>query len=592
MWEKCVSCGEGLFAGDAFCGNCGRPATPAVSAARPPASGQFERSDSGPVPTTPVMAAEPGGPPELGGRPHLGGRPQPDGAALLDSPPQPDGAALLDDPPPLDGPALPDDPPPLDGPAQLDSAPQLDGATQFDSPPQLELGLGLASARGGLTGPVTAADSRARPGSLAPAASRPAPVPANGQLTPAVDAVSQPEPGGRLDPAANVGLAGPGAASARGDEVVDRPGQGAPPDEGPEAAGHAGPDGHAELGAEASRQAGADGSRQAGADGAGAAGPTGAAGRPDAVDGPGDAAAAGSGPPEPELLIIPARQVGGPAGPGGRLTVPAQRHGQRSQASQHSQPDLQAGLSGLAGRVPHRTRLTGQANLDPVANSRFLLRVLRQAALFAGIYALIETVLLIVFLGLGFTGLGLHSALHFETESLWLAALALACLFWIIPVPALLGQWSMLVESSADASSSAFEHIATAFREHDVPLDSLEVRAVAPPQESGRDYLELRRGRFSGFVSCFPHGRDLYVGWTFFLRMSPARLVLVSTGRSAAHLTRRGGDIRRALWFESTRALVAAMHSATLAGIGAVVSAPDAPGETASAADDVVVRFG
>jgi hypothetical protein len=74
--------------------------------------------------------------------------------------------------------------------------------------------------------------------------------------------------------------------------------------------------------------------------------------------------------------------------------------------------------------------------------------------------------------------------------------------------------------------------------------------------------------------------------------MSPARLVLVSTGRSVAHLTRRGGDIRRALWFESTRALVAAMHSATLAGIGAAVSAPDASGGTAGTVDDIVVRFG
>jgi hypothetical protein len=36
MWEKCVGCGEGLFAGDAFCGNCGRPVTPAVPAAREP----------------------------------------------------------------------------------------------------------------------------------------------------------------------------------------------------------------------------------------------------------------------------------------------------------------------------------------------------------------------------------------------------------------------------------------------------------------------------------------------------------------------------------------------------------------------------
>ena len=36
MWEQCVGCGEGLFAGDAFCGNCGRPVTPAVPAAREP----------------------------------------------------------------------------------------------------------------------------------------------------------------------------------------------------------------------------------------------------------------------------------------------------------------------------------------------------------------------------------------------------------------------------------------------------------------------------------------------------------------------------------------------------------------------------
>ena len=36
MWEKCVGCGEGLFAGDAFCGNCGRAVAPAVPAAREP----------------------------------------------------------------------------------------------------------------------------------------------------------------------------------------------------------------------------------------------------------------------------------------------------------------------------------------------------------------------------------------------------------------------------------------------------------------------------------------------------------------------------------------------------------------------------
>ena len=68
--------------------------------------------------------------------------------------------------------------------------------------------------------------------------------------------------------------------------------------------------------------------------------------------------------------------------------------------------------------------------------------------------------------------------------------------------------------------------------------------------------------------------------------------MLLSIGRTVQHLTRRGGDIQRALWFESARALVAAMHSATLAGTGAAVSAPDAPGISADSADDVVVKFG
>ncbi|HEX9358219.1 MAG TPA: hypothetical protein VF933_30935 [Streptosporangiaceae bacterium] len=53
MWEKCVGCGEGLFAGDAFCGNCGRPVKPAVPAAREPGG-----LESGPL-TAPTAGRAP-----------------------------------------------------------------------------------------------------------------------------------------------------------------------------------------------------------------------------------------------------------------------------------------------------------------------------------------------------------------------------------------------------------------------------------------------------------------------------------------------------------------------------------------------------
>src|SRR5580704_147300 len=65
MWEKCVSCGQGLFAGDAFCGNCGRPTTSAVPAGREPTGDQSARPDIVPEPAPPDPAPPELAPPEL-----------------------------------------------------------------------------------------------------------------------------------------------------------------------------------------------------------------------------------------------------------------------------------------------------------------------------------------------------------------------------------------------------------------------------------------------------------------------------------------------------------------------------------------------
>jgi len=447
MWGKCVSCGEGLFAGDSFCGNCGRPTTPAVPAARAPEGSETAPAEAAPAPSAALI------------RIHA-------------TPAAPEAAAGVA------GPAAPA------------------RTTEPGDQPQLDLGLALEP---------TVAD------------------PADPD-TPVADTLAEarPEDAARPGPEA---LAGP-------DDGLPEPVT-EPADQGE-------PDAPGVLRIPAP------------------AGP----GQP-APGGPGQPAPGGPSQPAPGGPSQPAPGGPGQPAPGtGLHPVPAQQ----------------------AGRGLRRTRLTGQANPDPAGNARVLLRVLRQAAVFAGIYVLVETVQLIVFLVLGFARVGLPGAFRLETQSLWIAALALATVFWVIPVPALLGQWAMLVENHAETAGVTFGHIALAFREHDAPLDFLEVCAVSPRGESVRDYLELRRGRFSGFISCFPHGRDLYVGWTFFLRMSPARLILMSIAR---------GDIRRTLWFESSRALVAAMHSAVMTGIDSLVSAPGPAGAGGdSADDDALVRFG
>jgi hypothetical protein len=204
--------------------------------------------------------------------------------------------------------------------------------------------------------------------------------------------------------------------------------------------------------------------------------------------------------------------------------------------------------------------------------------VLRQAGVFTGIYLLIETVLLLCLLLAVAAGTKLGPALRLEMDSLWLVALVLAIPFWLIPVPALLAEWSLVMEPGSDATWTAFEHINSAFEAGGAPVDALRRRAVSRPGEGDHEYLELRRGHFSGYISCFAHGRDVYVGWTFWLHMSPLGLLMMVIGRNIQDVTSRGDGVHRSLRFESTRALVAAMHGATLAGIDAASSEPSPAG--------------
>jgi hypothetical protein len=415
MWEKCVGCGEGLFAGDAFCGNCGRPVTPSVPAAR-----------------------------------------------------EPDG---------------------------LESAPL---AAPGDDPGQVRI---IPAAHPGA--PDQARSEQARPDLARPDQARPEP--------------DRPEHA--------------------------RPGHDAPVQDAP---------------------APGRGVRDAGVRSPGVHGPAvqpdaraGRTARQDATapDGPGRI-------PGPDLAAGTARRNRAIRPDSFRLENAGRRNGA-----------ARAGRGGVAR--PARPRLSGPGTLDPVRNPRYLMYVLRQAGVFTGIYLLTEMVLLLCVLLSAAAGTKLGPAVRLEMDSLWLVALVLGIAFWLIPVPALLAEWTQVMEESSDATQTAFEHINSAFRAHDAPADSVRVRSASRPGEGHREYLELRRGHFSGYISCFAHEHDLYVGWTFWLHMSPLRLLMMVISRNLQDVTSRGDGIYRSLPFESTRALVAAMHGAALAGIDAAGSEPD-----------------
>jgi TM2 domain-containing membrane protein YozV len=256
--------------------------------------------------------------------------------------------------------------------------------------------------------------------------------------------------------------------------------------------------------------------------------------------------------PKPRGIEEPGRAAGGTSTP------------------QHAHDaDLEGGQGGTAQGVTlarwlDYRKVSSEPTYDPLANSRFLLQVARQAALFAGLYILADIVVGIVCLLLGAIGLGFSSAFNLWSIISILAWVTVVILFWLLPIPALLAQYSILLRLGAGEAPAMLADINQTIIRHATPYDTLRNRSMSPPGEGRRDYLELRRGVFSGIVSCFPHGQDLYVGWTFWIYLSPLRLMFMFIGRKIQNRTGRGNDMYQTLRYDSTRATIAAIHSSVV----------------------------
>ena len=223
------------------------------------------------------------------------------------------------------------------------------------------------------------------------------------------------------------------------------------------------------------------------------------------------------------------------------------------------------------------------ATLDPLANSRFFWQLARRFALYFVVSNVISFALFVLAFIVTISGGGLaavqNGAGAFRAVTIidLLITAALLVMFLFMPIPALLGQWSRMLTFQAPAAGSALECVRQALERHATPHDNLGLRALSPPGEGRRDYLEVRRGYFAGYVSCFPHGHDLYVGWTYWIYISPVRLFLVRVGRRFQDYTGRGNDMYQTLRYEPARATIAALHSCTLEGVDIATGGAPSP---------------
>ena len=208
---------------------------------------------------------------------------------------------------------------------------------------------------------------------------------------------------------------------------------------------------------------------------------------------------------------------------------------------------------------------------DPIANPRYLTAVLARFLMYVVIYWVGAFLAGIFFTVAGLAVLGLSTSLRLYWICGILISIAMFFLFWFQPVPALLSEWKLTVDGKAAAAPTVFEHIVWTLRRHETPLDSAQVRRLNLPGEGSRDYLELRRGLFTGFIACFAWGQDLYVGWTFWLRLSPFRALCMRIARIWQSATGRGNELYSTLRYDSARAMREAMHSTAREGIDVAV---------------------
>jgi hypothetical protein len=214
--------------------------------------------------------------------------------------------------------------------------------------------------------------------------------------------------------------------------------------------------------------------------------------------------------------------------------------------------------------------------LDPLFNARYARQVARRLGFYSFFAAVIDFVafLLNLFIALIHGGFVL---LFFVPVFVVLSIIVVVVLIFVLPVPALLGEWHRLLTFRGTEASSTLQYIQDALDRHHSPRDSLSRKPITPPGEGRKLYLELRCGFFAGYVSCFPHGDDLYVGWTFWIYLSPLRAIIMKLGRKVQDYTGRGGDIYQTFRFESTRATINALHACTMEGINRAMARASSP---------------
>jgi hypothetical protein len=140
-----------------------------------------------------------------------------------------------------------------------------------------------------------------------------------------------------------------------------------------------------------------------------------------------------------------------------------------------------------------------------------------------------------------------------------------------------LGEWRVTLADRANVADQVYSVIEGKLQERHLPLTSQQTRRTATGYGAVQNRLILFDGQYRVYVSVFPYGTSLYLGWIMYRYRSGGELIARFFADLFASLSGRLDDIGRMLRTERPRALREVAHALCREGLNVAVQQIEVP---------------